>query len=105
MVRYIALRWDVLGVCREDVEQARGRASRPSQAPVSHREPRIRRAGEVTTRARLVPGDLVISYGGGHVALYIGDGKVSHAPRPGRTVTVASLAAPSSVVGYRHITR
>jgi len=63
------------------------------------------RAGEVTTRARLVPGDLVISHGGGHVALYIGDDKVIHAPRPGRTVTVASLAAPSSVVGYRHITR
>ena len=63
------------------------------------------RAGEVTTRARLVPGDLVISYGGDHVALYIGDGKVIHAPRPGRTVTVASLADPSSVVGYRHITR
>ncbi|MEV6183300.1 NlpC/P60 family protein [Streptomyces sp. NPDC052015] len=63
------------------------------------------RAGEATTRARLVPGDLVVSYGGGHVALYIGDGKVIHAPRPGRTVTVAPLPHPSDVVGYRHITR
>ncbi|TQK45353.1 cell wall-associated NlpC family hydrolase [Streptomyces sp. SLBN-118] len=62
------------------------------------------RAGEATTRARLVPGDLVISHGGGHVALYLGDGKVIHAPRPGRTVTAAPLADPSGVVSYRHIT-
>ncbi|WP_406401548.1 NlpC/P60 family protein [Streptomyces sp. NBC_00879] len=62
------------------------------------------RAGEVTTRARLAPGDLVISHGGGHVALYLGDGKVIHAPRPGRTVTVAPLADPAGVVSYRHIT-
>ncbi|WP_328756150.1 C40 family peptidase [Streptomyces sp. NBC_00271] len=62
------------------------------------------RAGEATTRARLVPGDLVITYGGGHVQLYVGDGKVIHAPRPGRTVTVARLDDPSDVVSYRHIT-
>ncbi|MFH8978621.1 NlpC/P60 family protein [Streptomyces sp. NPDC017890] len=60
-------------------------------------------AGNATTRRRLVPGDRVISYGGGHVALYIGDGKVLHAPRPGSTVTVAPLPPASQVVGYRHI--
>ncbi|MFJ7265021.1 NlpC/P60 family protein [Streptomyces globosus] len=63
------------------------------------------RAGEATTRARLVPGDLVITRSGGHVQLYIGDGKVIHAPRPGRTITAAPLAVASDVVGYRHITR
>ncbi|MEU3777409.1 NlpC/P60 family protein [Streptomyces sp. NPDC032472] len=63
------------------------------------------RAGEATTRTRLVPGDLVITRGGGHVQLYIGDGEVIHAPRPGRTVTVAPLTDASDVVGYRHITR
>lgn len=63
------------------------------------------RAGEATTRDRLVPGDLVITRGGGHVQLYIGDGKAIHAPRPGRTVTVAPLAVASDVVSYRHITR
>lgn len=60
-------------------------------------------AGNATTRPHLVPGDLVISYGGGHVALYIGDGKVIHAPRSGSTVTVAPLPPASQVVGYRHI--
>lgn len=62
------------------------------------------RAGTATTRAQLVPGDLVIANGGGHVQLYIGHGKVIHAPRPGSTVTVAPLAAASDVVSYRHIT-
>lgn len=61
------------------------------------------KAGRATTRAQLVPGDLVITAGGGHVQLYIGDGKAIHAPRPGRTVTVTRLAAPSEVVSYRHI--
>ncbi|MFG2334691.1 C40 family peptidase [Streptomyces sp. NPDC048604] len=61
-------------------------------------------AGTATTRGDLAPGDLVITRGGGHVQLYIGDGKVIHAPRTGLTITVAPLAAPSDVVGYRHIT-
>jgi len=62
------------------------------------------RAGTATTRAQLVPGDLVIANGGRHAQLYIGHGKVIHAPRPGSTVTVARLAAASDVVSYRHIT-
>ncbi|MFD7865243.1 NlpC/P60 family protein [Streptomyces sp. NPDC059783] len=61
------------------------------------------KAGRATTRSALVPGDLVITSGGGHVQLYIGNGKVIHAPRPGRTVTVAPLST-SGVVAYRHIT-
>ncbi|MFG3116725.1 NlpC/P60 family protein [Streptomyces sp. NPDC048197] len=60
-------------------------------------------AGTATTRSRLVPGDLVLSYGGGHVGLYIGDGQVIHAPRPGTVVTVAPLPDTAHVVGYRHI--
>ncbi|MFF0780670.1 NlpC/P60 family protein [Streptomyces sp. NPDC003720] len=36
------------------------------------------------------PGDLIIYFGdASHVAMYAGDGKIIHAPRPGRTVTVA----------------
>ncbi|MEU5638953.1 NlpC/P60 family protein [Streptomyces milbemycinicus] len=62
-------------------------------------------AGTATTRGRLVPGDLVLSYGGGHVGLYIGGGRVIHAPRPGATVTIASLPDPGNVVAYRHIDR
>jgi peptidoglycan DL-endopeptidase CwlO len=60
-------------------------------------------AGSATSRSQLVPGDLVLSYGGGHVQLYIGDGKVIHAPGSGRTVTIASLPPASHVVAYRHI--
>ncbi|MER6531812.1 C40 family peptidase [Streptomyces sp. NPDC001508] len=36
------------------------------------------------------PGDLIVYFSGAsHVALYIGDGEIIHAPRPGRRVTVA----------------
>ncbi|PWJ02146.1 hypothetical protein DKG34_40230 [Streptomyces sp. NWU49] len=63
------------------------------------------RAGSATTRNRLVPGDLVLSYGGGHVGLYIGNGQIIHAPRPGTTVTTAPLPDPSVVTAYRHIQR
>ncbi|MFI6985446.1 NlpC/P60 family protein [Embleya sp. NPDC050154] len=62
------------------------------------------RSGTSTTRRALVPGDLVITNGGGHVQLYIGNGKVVHSPGNGKTVTVATLASASRVVAYRHIT-
>ncbi|WP_018548438.1 C40 family peptidase [Streptomyces sp. LaPpAH-108] len=39
--------------------------------------------------ADMRPGDLIIYFGDAtHVAMYAGDGKIIHAPRPGRTVTV-----------------
>ncbi|MEV0537745.1 NlpC/P60 family protein [Kitasatospora sp. NPDC050463] len=59
------------------------------------------RAGKKTTRAGLVPGDLVITNGGGHVQLYIGDGKVIHAPGTGKRVTIAPL--PQKADAYRHL--
>ncbi len=40
------------------------------------------------------PGDLIIYFGdASHVAMYIGDGAVVHAPRPGRTVTVTGAGS------------
>jgi cell wall-associated NlpC family hydrolase len=40
------------------------------------------------------PGDLIIyNADASHVALYIGDGAIIHAPRPGRTVTVAGAGS------------
>ncbi|MES4907057.1 MULTISPECIES: NlpC/P60 family protein [unclassified Streptomyces] len=62
-----------------------------------------RYAGKETTRAALRPGDLVLSNHGGHVALYIGGGKVIHSPGTGLTVRVAPLPSAGQVTGYRHI--
>jgi cell wall-associated NlpC family hydrolase len=40
------------------------------------------------------PGDLIIYFAdASHVAMYIGDGQMVHAPRPGRTVTVAGAGS------------
>jgi peptidoglycan DL-endopeptidase CwlO len=40
------------------------------------------------------PGDLIIYFDdASHVAMYIGDGAVIHAPRPGRTVTIAGAGS------------
>lgn len=40
------------------------------------------------------PGDLIIYFDdASHVAMYIGDGAIIHAPRPGRTVTVAGAGS------------
>lgn len=51
--------------------------------------------GKAVSAKNIKPGDLVTSnWGSGpasHVALYIGGGKVIHAPRPGRDVVVAKL--------------
>lgn len=42
--------------------------------------------------ANLQPGDLVIFYGGSHVGIYVGNGYVIHAPRPGKTVAKVPLS-------------
>ncbi|MGW2746656.1 NlpC/P60 family protein [Streptomyces sp. NPDC001450] len=40
------------------------------------------------------PGDLIIYFDdASHVAMYVGDGAIIHAPRPGRTVTVAGAGS------------
>ncbi|MFG3001179.1 NlpC/P60 family protein [Streptomyces sp. NPDC048340] len=48
--------------------------------------------GQRVPRDRLAPGDLVFFYSGvTHVGLYIGNGQMIHAPRPGSTVRVAPV--------------
>ncbi|MBL1081792.1 C40 family peptidase [Streptomyces actinomycinicus] len=40
------------------------------------------------------PGDLIIYFGdASHVAMYVGDGAIIHAPRPGRSVTIAGAGS------------
>jgi len=49
-------------------------------------------AGRRVPRSQLLPGDLVFFYSGvSHVGLYIGNGKMIHAPRPGAPVRVAPI--------------
>jgi cell wall-associated NlpC family hydrolase len=53
----------------------------------------------------LRPGDLVFFSGLGHVGLYIGHGRMIHAPQTGRNVEVEAFAARSyPPVGARRIT-
>lgn len=46
------------------------------------------------------PGDIVVSYGGGHVGIYIGDGQMVHAPTTGDVVKVSPLQAIDGVVRF-----
>ncbi|MEU0274463.1 NlpC/P60 family protein [Streptomyces sp. NPDC006307] len=49
-------------------------------------------AGQRVPRSALAPGDLVFFYSGiSHVGLYIGGGKMIHAPRPGAPVRIAPI--------------
>lgn len=60
--------------------------------------PRVARAqAKVGTRinslAEAQPGDLVGMRNGSHIAIYAGDGKILHSPRPGETVSIRSLTS------------
>ncbi|MFF3258504.1 NlpC/P60 family protein [Streptomyces sp. NPDC002932] len=49
-------------------------------------------AGQRVGRSELAPGDLVFFYSGvSHVGLYIGNGRMIHAPRPGAPVRIAPI--------------
>jgi cell wall-associated NlpC family hydrolase len=49
--------------------------------------------GVAVSKANLQPGDLVFFYSGlSHVAIYLGDGKIVHAPHTGAVVEVAPLS-------------
>lgn len=49
-------------------------------------------AGRRVPRSELAPGDLVFFYSGiSHVGLYIGNGQMIHAPRPGAPVRIAPI--------------
>jgi murein DD-endopeptidase len=62
--------------------------------------------GRSVSRARLRPGDLVFFSGLGHVGLYVGRGRMVHAPHSGRLVEVVSLGGSnygSRLMGARRI--
>ena len=60
--------------------------------------------GRPIRRRALRPGDLLFFSGLGHVGLYIGRGRMIHAPQSGRTVEVQALSARrGSFVGARRV--
>jgi cell wall-associated NlpC family hydrolase len=54
-------------------------------------------------RSDLKPGDLVFYSNLGHMAIYIGDGQVLHAPKPGDVVKISDLDMGMSIDGYRRV--
>ena len=62
--------------------------------------------GRAVERSHLRPGDLVFFHGLGHVGVYIGRGRIIHAPQSGEVVEIQSLASRSgSVEGARRLVR
>jgi cell wall-associated NlpC family hydrolase len=65
-------------------------------------------AGRPVWSSRLRPGDLLFFYGYGHVGLYVGRGRMVHAPHAGRRVEVVRLARSgygSSLIAARRVSR
>jgi len=50
-------------------------------------------AGRSVSAAELQPGDLVAYPSMSHIGMYLGGGKVIHAPRPGKSVEITSLSS------------
>ncbi|MDQ0094639.1 C40 family peptidase [Paeniglutamicibacter psychrophenolicus] len=46
---------------------------------------------EVPSLSQAKPGDLIVTRGGGHIGIYLGDNKMIHAPRPGESVSIRKL--------------
>jgi cell wall-associated NlpC family hydrolase len=62
--------------------------------------------GRAVPRSRMQPGDLLFFYGLGHVGMYIGEGRMVHAPHSGRLVEVVRLGRSSygsRIVGVRRV--
>ena len=61
--------------------------------------------GRSVSGGQLRPGDLVFFSGLGHVGLYVGGGRMIHAPQSGRHVEIQLLSERSgSIVGARRLT-
>ena len=62
--------------------------------------------GSRVARSRMKPGDVLFFSGLGHVGLYLGRGRMVHAPRSGRTVEVVRLRGShygARLVGARRV--
>ena len=62
--------------------------------------------GRRVSPGRIRPGDLLFFYGLGHVGMYIGRGRMVHAPQSGRRVEVVELGSSNygrSLIGARRM--
>lgn len=59
---------------------------------------------EVGSLDKAKPGDLLGMRNGTHIAIYLGDNKILHAPRPGETVSIRSLTQHDDIDTIRRIT-
>ncbi len=60
--------------------------------------------GRTVSRTRMKPGDVLFFYGRGHVGIYVGRGRMVHAPHSGTRVQVVRLSQyGGSLVGVRRI--
>ena len=62
--------------------------------------------GRRVSESRMAPGDILFFEGLGHVGLYIGRGRMVHAPETGRSVEVVGLAASNygaRLIGARRV--
>lgn len=58
----------------------------------------------VASLAEAKPGDLLVSYGGNHIAIYLGNGKAIDAPVPGQTIQIRDAwEANSNLMQIRRI--
>ena len=74
--------------------------------PLPHNAAALYAVGRPVPLAAMRPGDLVFFSGLGHVGLYVGRGRMIHAPQSGRRVEVQRLDARSNPpVGARRVAR
>jgi cell wall-associated NlpC family hydrolase len=52
----------------------------------------------VPSLAEALPGDLVVLNGGKHIGIYVGDGKMIDAPKPGEVVTIRDVYAEPTTI-------
>ena len=75
---------------------------------VPHNSYALWSSGRRVARSRLEPGDVLVFSGLGHVGLYIGRGKMVHAPQSGRDVEIVTLSRSrygDRLVGARRFAR
>lgn len=53
---------------------------------------------EVASLDEALPGDLVVLSGGKHIGIYVGDGKMIDAPKPGKAVTIRDVYAEPTTI-------